>query len=593
MRLGDKATAGLVGVVAILAYWPALRVGFTVRRFFHSRPCERSSADSAIRSRTFPTSGFFEYYRPLTFLSHAVDWHFWGMNPLGYHITNIALHAGSSVLVCLLGYRLGGRTTGIVAGALFALHPAGQEAVYWISARFDLLATGLALASLLLYSRDGRGYLFGVLAFGLALLAKESAIALPVILLAHDVIIRSLEWRRAARRLAPIVIVAIGYALLRSHAGALEAAGGASRLPKILALAALIAGLLWLARAPQLPARLQRFVSGRTLMWVAVGGAGAVFLALVLSPASLWLRSKIGFASFSAFYLLSPVTFPPLPASLFDLPEVPVAAVELALLVMVLIAFVRAAQWIAARPPALFCVVFAIAALVPVSSMTASPRYLYLASAGVLMLAGLIVESRPMGVGLRRAVPVLAGVLALSFVQIVAAGRSWKWASDMTRDSLALMSAALQPCGTQDVIILTTPAGIRGVYSNLNEVAFSGRRMRPGVICDGASRGPRRCRHRSGSPGRRYRTARPGRSGQFRRVTRLARVRSTNHRRRSRGDRHAGGPARERSVCRGPDLQIDRGRPLSPRALLLFHRRRPEGSPTLVLPDSSAASSRR
>ena len=473
MRLGDKATAGLVGVVAILAYWPALRVGFTSDDFFILARLKEFGGLSHPLAY-FSASGFFEYYRPLTFLSHAVDWQFWGMNPLGYHITNIALHAGSSVLVCLLGYRLGGRTTGIIAGALFALHPAGQEAVYWISARFDLLATGLALASLLLYSSDGRGYLFGVVTFGLALLAKESAIALPVILLAHDVIIRRLEWRRAARRLAPIVIVAIGYALLRSHAGALEAAGGASRLPKIVALAALIAGLLWLARAPQLPARLQRFVSsGRTLMWVAVGGAGAVFLALVLSPASLWLRSKIGFASFSAFYLLSPVTFPPLPASLFDLPEVPVAAVELALLVMVLIGFVRAAPWIAARPPALFCVVFAIAALVPVSSMTASPRYLYLASAGVLMLAGLVVESRPMGVGLKRAVPALAGVLALSFVQIVAAGRSWKWASDMTRDSLALISPALQPCGTQDVIILTTPAGIRGVYSNLNEVAFS------------------------------------------------------------------------------------------------------------------------
>jgi hypothetical protein len=42
----------------------------------------------------------------------------------------------------------------------------------------------------------------------------------------------------------------------------------------------------------------------------------------------------------------------------------------------------------------------------------------------------------------------------------------------MTREALALIRPALDPCGTQDVVVLTTPAAIRGVYSNLNEVAF-------------------------------------------------------------------------------------------------------------------------
>lgn len=482
MRLGEKATAALIGLVAILAYWPALSVGFTSDDFFIlARVKEFGGLGHPLAY--FSASGFFEYYRPLTFLSHAADWQFWGLNPLGYHITNVALHAGSSVLICLLGYRLGGRTTGAVAGALFALHPAGQEAVYWISARFDLLATGLGLASLLLYSSDGRPYLLGVFAFGLALLAKESAIALPVILLAHDLIIRRLTWQRAARRLAPILLIAGAYALLRSQAGALEAAGGASRLPKILALVTMMAGLVWLARAPQLPAGLRRLASNaRILTWLVVSVAGAVFLLLTFSPLSLWLRGKIGFASFSAFYLLSPVAVPSLPATLFDQPEVPVAAVELVLLVIVLMALVRAARWIVARPPALFCVVFAVAALVPVSSMTASPRYLYLPSAAVLMLAGLAVEPRASGAGLKWAQPAFVGIMALSIVQIVVAGQSWKWASVMTRDALALITPALEPCGTQDVVILTTPAGIRGVYSNLNEVAFDVAGCRPATF---------------------------------------------------------------------------------------------------------------
>jgi hypothetical protein len=477
--LGDTATAAVIGVVAFLAYWPALGVGFTSDDFFILARMQTFGGLSDPLAYFF-ASGFFEYYRPLTFLSHAVDWQLWGLNPIGYHITNMVLHAGSSVLVCLLGHRLGGRTTGVVAGALFALHPAGQEAVYWVAARFDLLATGLALAAILLYSGDGRRYLAGVLAFGLALLAKESAVALVVILLAHDVIIQKFAWPRAARRLAPILLVAIGYGLLRSQAGALEAAGGASRLPKLLALAAMIAGLLWLARAHQSQSRSQLAagrrrlaLSGRTLAWLVVSAAGAVGVLLVSSPASLWLRAKIGFASFSAFYLLSPVAVPPLPTSLFDQPEIHIAAVELVLLAAVLIALGLAARWIVARPPALFCLVFAAAALVPVSSMTASPRYLYLPSAGVIMLVGLAVGSRLAGTGIRRAVPAFAGVAIVSIVQIMAAGQSWTWASTMTRDALALIAPALKPCGTQDVVILTTPAAIRGVYSNLNEVAFN------------------------------------------------------------------------------------------------------------------------
>src|ERR1700694_5190458 len=74
----------------------------------------------------------------------------------------------------------------IGAGALFLLHPSHTEAVSWISGRADLIATLFCLASLLFYLAYGRSKraahlapsLFG---FALALLAKESAICLPLL----------------------------------------------------------------------------------------------------------------------------------------------------------------------------------------------------------------------------------------------------------------------------------------------------------------------------------------------------------------------------------------------------------------------------
>ena len=77
----------------------------------------------------------------------------------------------------------------LVGGLLFALHPASHEAVYWIAARFDLLATCFMLASLLWLLQRRRGVVLDRRGcFALALLSKESALSLPVIAAAADVI---------------------------------------------------------------------------------------------------------------------------------------------------------------------------------------------------------------------------------------------------------------------------------------------------------------------------------------------------------------------------------------------------------------------
>ena len=469
------ALATIVGATAFAAYLPALWTGFTADDFFIlARLKQFGGLDRPLEY--FGPLGFFEYYRPLTFLSHALDWEIWRMHPAGFHLTNVGLHAGNAVLVFALGRQLAGRAMAVVAGLLFALHPASHEAVYWISARFDLLATFLSLIALVLACGTSRGYVFGVMAFGLALLAKESALAVPVVVLAHDVLIRRLDWRDAARRLLPFVLVAAAYGLLRSHVGALDAAGGTERLPKLLLLAAMTAGLFWVAHSrPAWSARslrVQTVVAGIVL---AAGLAGA----LVALPASSgWLREKIGFASFSLFYLFSPVAVPSPPAHVFDRPAAPLAAIELAVLFGVIALAWRNRQWILTHPQVVFLLVFTAATLVPVSSMTSGPRYLYLASTSVSLFWGMVFLSLPRALR-SRAIAVVALALAVAVVQLAAAGRSWKWASDMTDDALTLMTGALVPCGAHDIVVLTTPVGIRGVFSNLNEMAFEVRGCSP------------------------------------------------------------------------------------------------------------------
>src|SRR5262249_38968463 len=162
-----------------------------------------------------------------------------------FHLTNVALHALASVLVVVLGRRLYGLGFAFFGGVLFALHPASHEAIFWVAARFDLLATCFMLASLLWLMRDGTlSYWLGVGSFALALLSKESALSLPVIAAASDVFIKQRDWAATARRLVPLLIVVAAYAVLRSQAVNVDVTGVARRLPKLAMIAMMIGGLL-------------------------------------------------------------------------------------------------------------------------------------------------------------------------------------------------------------------------------------------------------------------------------------------------------------------------------------------------------------
>ena len=137
------------------------------------------------------------YYRPVVLLSLWADSRLSGLFSSSYHLTNVLLHALNAVLVLLLLRRLLRSEGGALGGALlFALHPVQVESVAFVSARTDLWAAAFTLAAALLWleertSRKSPSWLGragSVMCFALAVLSKESALMLPVVLLAWDVL---------------------------------------------------------------------------------------------------------------------------------------------------------------------------------------------------------------------------------------------------------------------------------------------------------------------------------------------------------------------------------------------------------------------
>lgn len=136
-------------------------------------------------------------YRPLTLLSFGLEYALVGAQPRFYHLNNILLH----LCICLLIYCLIGQlfdpATALLTALLFAVHPVHTEAVTGIAGRADLLSSALVLTALLcsiyvrLHHRARLQYL-SVLPFALALLCKEQAVILPVLLAIVDLFL----WRK-------------------------------------------------------------------------------------------------------------------------------------------------------------------------------------------------------------------------------------------------------------------------------------------------------------------------------------------------------------------------------------------------------------
>ena len=178
------AGTALIFMVVLLAYVPAMKAGFIW-----------DDDTMLIGNSILQPNGLFKAwfttetlnYWPVTSTSFWLEHKLWGLNPAGYHLVNILLHAGCAVLIWRILIRLG-IPAALPSALIFAVHPVNVETVAWVTQRKTLLAMLFFLASLVLYlrfdeSRKRRVFLWSVLFFALAVLSKGSVMALPVVIL--------------------------------------------------------------------------------------------------------------------------------------------------------------------------------------------------------------------------------------------------------------------------------------------------------------------------------------------------------------------------------------------------------------------------
>ena len=128
-------------------------------------------------------------YRPLTLLSFALNHRFSALNPFSYHLTNLLIHALNSILLFLLFVMLFKHMrAALLCSVVFAIHPIHTEAVTGIVGRAELLSFFFIFVSMIAFLAAGTIrtlrlrafflYLLSLLSFLLALLSKETALAL-------------------------------------------------------------------------------------------------------------------------------------------------------------------------------------------------------------------------------------------------------------------------------------------------------------------------------------------------------------------------------------------------------------------------------
>jgi tetratricopeptide (TPR) repeat protein len=315
-------------------------------------------------------------YRPLTIFTFSLEYPLWGVWAPGFRMTNLLLHALNGWLVFLLARGLLGLPAAALAAAVvYVVHPAQTEAVVSIVGRSELLAAGLFFLAWLAF-RKGRTWLPAI-AYFLAMLAKESAITLPAIVMLEMALTAGSASKVVSswRRFAVLAVTGIAYLGLRFYVlGGLGIPSSGQYLNGTLTL-------------------LQR--------WMTSGRVFLEYFRLLAAPAQI--------------------------ASDYDFNSIPVAGIGdwdawlgLALVAALLVLALRLAR---VRPAASLGIFFFFIALLPVSNwimpiaLLMAERFLYTPIFGFALLAGLIWAGiRHQGV--RRIVAggfvVVAGLLCIS-----------------------------------------------------------------------------------------------------------------------------------------------------------------------------------
>jgi tetratricopeptide (TPR) repeat protein len=154
-------------------------------------------------------------YHPLVLLSYALEYHFFKLNPLFYHLTNLILHLLNCLLVFwFLKVFSGSTLVGLISAFLFGVHPLHVESVAWISERRDVLYSFFFLSALIGYlyyikNKSKKYYYFAILLFIFSSLSKAMAITLPILLVLIDYVFDIRISKNTLKNKIPFFIIAI------------------------------------------------------------------------------------------------------------------------------------------------------------------------------------------------------------------------------------------------------------------------------------------------------------------------------------------------------------------------------------------------
>jgi len=260
-------------------------------------------------------------YRPVVTFTYFIDHGLYRLEPWGYHLGNLLLHAAAAIALFLALDELLGRQ-GVAAwagAAFFAVHPVNAEAVNAIGFREDLLCGlfyFLSLWAYLRWRRGGRGSWAGLSwgAFLLAIYAKEMAASLPLVIVAYEALLAPrrgqrppwLRVRAVALNLVPFVVLIASVLLLRAGGFREQAAkipywGGSLGVTLQNVPRALVRYIAWIVMPAHLHVERNLHIALRQwhaeAAWCAVAAAAIIVL-------TVWAVRRARLAGFGALFFL-------------------------------------------------------------------------------------------------------------------------------------------------------------------------------------------------------------------------------------------------------------------------------------------------
>ena len=160
-------------------------------------------------------TSFYQWdYLPLTLFSFSIDHWISGLNPRGYHLTNILLHFLNTVLLHLVVARItGSKFLAVLTALLFLVHPIHVESVAWISERKNVLSFFFLLSAFYCYLLNSQRFLV-ILFFLLACLSKSSVVIFPLLLVLYDLSFTARKPLSSLLKNLPVFAISAGVVVL-------------------------------------------------------------------------------------------------------------------------------------------------------------------------------------------------------------------------------------------------------------------------------------------------------------------------------------------------------------------------------------------